>query len=94
MNKIFSKFSQPYFLRRWSYALISLVLWTLFGFDIITEEQLQRILEHSDQIIMTLAPVVATAMTVAAIKANPQSDKKPATSNPTDDDPGRHRLED
>lgn len=94
MRNFLSKFGQPYFLRRWSYALIAACLWTLFGFDIITEEQLQRLLEHSDQIIMTLAPVVAAGMTMAAIKANPQSDQKPATSATTDDDPGRHRLED
>lgn len=94
MGKILSKFSQPYFLRRWSYALISILLWTLFGLDIITQEQLEQLLEHSDQIIMTLAPIVASVMLMAAIKANPQSDQKPAGSSTAEDDPGRHRLED
>ena len=74
-----SNLKKPYFLRRFLYAVLALVLVVATGLGWITDTQSDQLLAQADQLLNL---VVAVALGIAATKANPQSDEKP----------GRHRV--
>lgn len=71
---------KPYFLRRFLYAALALLLVVATGFGWITDTQSDQLLEQADKLLNL---VVAVALSIAATKATPQSDEKP----------GKHRAE-